>query len=190
MFGAGNQMVLVVTQAFVFAGLCLIVHAIAPNRRPIATRSPRPGWRAVLAVPVARGAGAHRAVDGIRRVAGDARLHRAVQTSRLSIYVLAGVLFSLTTLVRPAFVLLPFFLAVAVPVLVRSERERRALTGWAALCLAAAFTLLPWFTYNYVHLGRFTLSPAGGVGRGLWEASWPVARPRSGRADRSRRCHP
>ena len=32
--------------------------------------------------------------------------------------------------------------------------------------------MVPWFTYNYVYLGRFTLSPAGGVGRGLWEGSW------------------
>ena len=30
----------------------------------------------------------------------------------------------------------------------------------------------PWFSYNYVYLGKFTLSPAGGVGRGLWEGSW------------------
>ena len=33
-------------------------------------------------------------------------------------------------------------------------------------------TMLPWFMYNYVTLGRLTLSPAGGVGRGLWEGSW------------------
>ena len=33
-------------------------------------------------------------------------------------------------------------------------------------------TMLPWFTYNYVTLGRLTLSPAGGIGRGLWEGSW------------------
>jgi hypothetical protein len=35
-----------------------------------------------------------------------------------------------------------------------------------------AIAMLPWFTYNYLTLGRFTLSPAGGVGRGLWEGSW------------------
>ena len=49
--------------------------------------------------------------------------------------------------------------------------------------------MLPWFTYNYVTLGRFTLSPAGGVGRGLWEGSWQATMvgPRAGPADRSRR---
>ena len=36
----------------------------------------------------------------------------------------------------------------------------------------AAIALAPWFTYNYIYLGRVTLSPAGGVGRGLWEGAW------------------
>ena len=37
-----------------------------------------------------------------------------------------------TTLVRPAFVLLPFFFAIAVPLLVRSQRNRDgARPGWA-----------------------------------------------------------
>ena len=35
-----------------------------------------------------------------------------------------------------------------------------------------AIGMLPWLTYNYLTLGRFTLSPAGGVGRGLFEGSW------------------
>ena len=34
---------------------------------------------------------------------------------------------------------------------------------------------MPWFTYNYVNLGQITLSPAGGIGRGLWEGSWQGA---------------
>ena len=97
---------------------------------------------------------------------------RAIQSGRTRDFVIAGVLFSATTLVRPAFILLPFGLAVAMPVLVRSERNRRRIGQWAALALAAALTMVPWFTYNYVYLGRFTLSPAGGIGRGLWEGSW------------------
>ena len=76
-------------------------------------------------------------------------------------------------LVRPAFILLPFGLAMAMPILVPSERTPAGGIGqWAALALAAALTMVPWFTYNYVYLGRFTLSPAGGIGRGLWEGSW------------------
>jgi hypothetical protein len=75
-------------------------------------------------------------------------------------------------MVRPGFVLLPFFLAIGVPLLVRAHRRRPHLGGWAALAVAAALALMPWFTYNYVYLGAFTLSPAGGIGRGLWEGSW------------------
>jgi hypothetical protein len=97
---------------------------------------------------------------------------RAVQGGRTRDFVFAGVLFSLTTIVRPAFILLPFGLAVAMPLLVPGQRSGKRLGQWAALALAAAITMVPWFTYNYVYLGRFTLSPAGGVGRGLWEGSW------------------
>jgi len=59
-----------------------------------------------------------------------------------------------------------------MPILVPSERNRRRIGQWAALAVVAAVTMVPWFTYNYVYLGRFTLSPAGGIGRGLWEGSW------------------
>ena len=97
---------------------------------------------------------------------------RAAQQGRLRDYVLAGALFSATTLVRPAFVLMPFFFAIAVPMLVRSQRTPAALKGWAALVVTAALALTPWFAYNYVNLGQITLSPAGGIGRGLWEGSW------------------
>lgn len=98
---------------------------------------------------------------------------RAIGRDRFSDFILAGVLFSATTMVRPAFVLLPFGLAIAMPLLVASERSRpRRLGQWGAFALAAALTLTPWFTYNYVYLGSFTLSPAGGIGRGLWEGTW------------------
>jgi 4-amino-4-deoxy-L-arabinose transferase-like glycosyltransferase len=97
---------------------------------------------------------------------------RAVQRGRLRDYLLAGVLFSATTLVRPAFVLMPFFFAIAVPMLVRHQRSLPELKRWAALAIAAALALMPWFAYNYVNLGQITLSPAGGIGRGLWEGSW------------------
>ena len=97
---------------------------------------------------------------------------RAVQLGRTRDFVLAGVLFSAATIVRPAFILLPFGLAIGMPVLVPGERSGTRIGQWGALALAAAITMAPWFTYNYVYLGRFTLSPAGGIGRGLWEGSW------------------
>ena len=172
-FGVGNQMALVISQAFVFAALCLIVYAIArrvagENTATIAAIAaalfaPFPYFGALAVTEL-----------WTAFVASIAMLAclKAVQSGRTRDYAIAGVLFSLTTLVRPAFVLLPFFLAIAVPVLVREQRKRLALQGWAALAIAAALTLAPWFAYNYTYLGRLTLSPAGGVGRGTWEASW------------------
>ncbi len=56
---------------------------------------------------------------------------RAVQQGRTRDFVIAGLLFSGTTLVRPAFVLLPFGLAIAMPLLVPSERNRRRAGQWA-----------------------------------------------------------
>ena len=72
----------------------------------------------------------------------------------------------------------------------RAARVRRWRSGQR--CSAAfAIAMVPWFTYNYVTLGRFTLSPAGGVGRGLWEGlmAGHVVRPPAERADASRRRH-
>src|SRR5207247_10057036 len=51
-------------------------------------------------------------------------------------------------------------------------RESLLACFWMAMLAAFAVVMLPWLSYNYVTLGRFTLSPAGGVGRGLWEGSW------------------
>jgi 4-amino-4-deoxy-L-arabinose transferase-like glycosyltransferase len=173
MFGVGNDLAVTIVQALVFAALCVLVYAIgrrlAGPRVAIAAAvltalfSPLPHFAALVLTEL-----------WTTFVATAAMLItlRAVQQQRLRDYVLAGVLLSATTLVRPAFVLLPFFLAGAMPLLTRSQRTWPALRGWAALVLAAGLTLLPWFTYNYVHLGQFTLSPAGGIGRGLWEGSW------------------
>ena len=85
-----------------------------------------------------------------------------------------GVLLALTTLSRPVFVLLPFALAAVGLVLfpLMRVRERPRVAQWAAMLAMFALTMTPWFAYNYVTLGRFTISPAGGVGRGLWEGSW------------------
>lgn len=173
LFGVGNQMALVIAQALVFAALCLLVFAIA--RRVAGEREALvAATGAALFSPFPYFAALALTELWTAFVASLAMLAciSAMQSGKTTRYALAGVLFSLTTLVRPAFVLLPFFLAIGVPLLVRSQRDSRALRGWAALAGAAVITLMPWFTYNYVNLGAFTLSPAGGVGRGIWEGSW------------------
>ena len=163
-----------IAQAFVFALICLIAYALA--QRVAGERAatiaavmtalfpPLPYYGALVLTEV---------WTTFMMVLACLVCLRAIQQDRIRDFVLAGVLFSLTTIVRPAFVLLPFGLAMGMPILVPSERSRSRRVGqWAALAIAAAITLTPWFTYNYVYLGRFTLSPAGGIGRGLWEGSW------------------
>ena len=92
------------------------------------------------------------------------------------------------------FVLFPFALAavgIVVFPLPAGPAAAAAAADGRVMLAAFALTMLPWFTYNYVTLGRFTLSPAGGIGRGMWEGSWQatLVRPPAERADASRRRH-
>src|SRR5436190_21651228 len=99
---------------------------------------------------------------------------RALESQSLASFAALGVLLGLTALSRPVFVLFPFALAAVGIVVFPLAAVKRAppLGRWAALVVASMLTLLPWFTYNYVTLGQFTMSPAGGVGRGIWEGQW------------------
>jgi hypothetical protein len=173
LFGV-NTLPVAVAQAFVFALICLMVYAI--GRRVAGEHAgmvaalmtalfpPLPYYGALVLTEV---------WTTFMMMGACLVCLRAMQQDRLRDFILAGVLFSATTIVRPAFILLLFGLAIAMPILVASERSRgRRLGQWGALALAAAITMVPWFTYNYVYLGRFTLSPAGGIGRGLWEGTW------------------
>lgn len=172
LFGASTLPV-AIAQALVFALICLIVYALA--RRIAGGRTaavaalmtalfpPLPYYGALVLTEV---------WTTFVLMAAMLVCLRAVQQGRTRDFLLAGALFSGATLVRPAFVLLPFGLAIAMPMLVPSERNRRRAGQWAALAVVAAITMVPWFTYNYVYVGRFTLSPAGGIGRGLWEGTW------------------
>lgn len=171
--GVGNDLAVTAVQALVFAGICVLAFHI--GRRTLGERA---GLGAALLValfsplPYFGGLVLTELWTAFVATAAMLQCFRAVQRRGLGDFILAGVLLSATTLVRPAFFLLPFFLAIGMPLLIKRERERQALGRWAALALAAAITMLPWFTYNYAYLGQFTLSPAGGVGRGLWEGSW------------------
>ena len=171
--GVGNDLAVTSVQAVAFAVLCVLVYFV--GRRVLGERaglsaaalvalfSPLPYFGALVLTEL---------WTAFVATAAMLQCLRAVQRRGLGDFMLAGVLLSATTLVRPAFFLLPFFLAIGMPLLVKRERERPALRLWAALAFAAAITMLPWFSYNYVYLGQFTLSPAGGIGRGLWEGSW------------------
>jgi hypothetical protein len=172
MFGV-RTMPVAIAQAFVFVLICFLVYALAARLAGPRTASvaaimtalfpPLPYYGALVLTEV---------WTTFVLIGAMLVCLRAVQSGRTRDFVIAGLLFSCTTIVRPAFILLPFGLAIAMPIVVPSERNRRRIGQWAALAIVAAITMVPWFTYNYVYLGRFTLSPAGGIGRGLWEGSW------------------
>jgi 4-amino-4-deoxy-L-arabinose transferase-like glycosyltransferase len=171
--GVGNDTAVAIAQAFVFTLICLATFAIA--RRAGGNRAGTAAALGMTVFPTVPYFGALVLTEVWTTLLASLAMIvclRAAQTLRVSLFVLAGVLFGVTTLIRPVFILLPFFLAGGVPILVRAHRTRVALSRWAVLVGVACLTLLPWFTYNYVHLGRFTISPAGGIGRGLWEGSW------------------
>ncbi|HXD75678.1 MAG TPA: glycosyltransferase family 39 protein [Vicinamibacterales bacterium] len=101
---------------------------------------------------------------------------RAVQSRRFSSFAALGVILGITALSRPVFALFPIGIVlvglVCFPLTGVTRDRRPSLACWAMLLAAFGITMLPWFTYNYVNFGRFTLSPAGGMGRGTWEGSW------------------
>ena len=171
-----SHLAVAIAQAFVFAAICLVVYCIArrvtSERVAIAAAAavtalfpPLPYFGALVLTEVWTTFVLSLALLACLRAAAAGRLARlrrrgaAASAARRSC--------------RPAFVLLPFGLAIGMPLLVPAERRTPAASaGWAVLALAGGLTLLPWLTYNYAYLGQFTLSPAGGIGRGLWEGSW------------------
>ena len=171
-FGEGTLPV-AVAQAFVFALICLIVYRIGRRAADERTGTIAAFMTALFpALPYYGALVLTEVWTTFMMVCAVAVCLRAIQQDRFRDFIVAGVLFSATTIVRPAFILLPFGLAIAMPMLVRAQRSNARRVGqWAALALAAALTMVPWFTYNYVYLGSFTLSPAGGIGRGLWEGT-------------------
>jgi hypothetical protein len=101
-------------------------------------------------------------------------LVRAVHEQRPGLFAAFGVLAAATALSRPAFVLfLPGIVVMALalfPLIGWAARPARS--RWILALAVYAVAMLPWFTYNYVTMNRFTVSPAGGVGRTIWEGSW------------------
>jgi 4-amino-4-deoxy-L-arabinose transferase-like glycosyltransferase len=104
---------------------------------------------------------------------------RGLNGGGLGTFAGLGCLLALTALSRPAFALFPIALAAMGIVLFPALRVRKPLTArhWAVMLFAFVVSMMPWFTYNYLAVGRVTLSPAGGVGRGIWEGSWQATWP-------------
>ena len=178
LFGT-HQLAVALTQTVVFAALCIVVYAIA--------------LRATSDEAIAIGAAAATALfppiayfvplvmtevwTTLLFVLSMLLALRALHERSPGPFVALGILIALTTLSRPVFVLFPVALA-AIGLIVfplAHVRARPRAWQWGVMLVAFGITMLPWFGYNYLTLGRFTLSPAGGVGRGLWEGSWQAA---------------
>ena len=174
--GGVSQMSVAVAQTMVFAAICLLVFATARRitSEPIAIAaaaatalfSPLPYFGALVMTEL---------WTAFLLTAAMWATIRAAQTRTPAAFALAGMLFGITALSRPVFALFPVAMALVGLVLLPlfRARPRPAASGWIVLAVAGMLTLVPWFTYNYVYLGRFTMSPAGGIGRGIWEGSWP-----------------
>jgi hypothetical protein len=178
LFGTG-QLPVALAQTLVFAALCLVVFAIAQRTTGDDTIAVGAAAATALFPPIAY------FVPLVMTEVWTTLLFtisiwaalRALGARTAGPFALLGFLIAMTTLSRPVFVLFPFALAaVGVIVLpVVRVRARPSAWQWAVMLAAFAIAMVPWFTYNYVTLGRFTLSPAGGIGRGLWEGSWQAA---------------
>ena len=175
LFGA-HQIAIALAQTLVFVAICLVVYAIARRATPDSTIATAAAAATALFPPIPY------FVPLVMTEVWTTLLFtvtmwlalRARRERSLVPFLWLGVLLALTALSRPVFVLFPAALAaiglIVLPLLRLAERPRAG--QWAGMLLAFAVTMLPWLAYNYATLGRFTLSPAGGIGRGLWEGSW------------------
>ena len=163
-----------VVQALVFGALCLVVYAIA--RRLTSPRLALSAAALVAAYPTFPYFGALTLTElwtTFVLTCGMFCCVRAVQSERVAWFAAAGLLIGLTALTRPGFFLLPAFLALPAALHIwQSQRRSPLIFGWVLAVLAFGAVMAPWFAYNYRHFGQLTLSPAGSLGRPIWEASW------------------
>jgi 4-amino-4-deoxy-L-arabinose transferase-like glycosyltransferase len=170
-----HQIAVALAQAALFAGICLLAYATA---RPIvpARVATAAAFAVALFPPIPYfGALVMTEVWTTFWLTTSIWLAlRAARGCRLAPFAALGASVAVVALSRPAFALLPLALAavgwIALP-LTRPRSPSRPAT-WAVMIAVFAVAMLPWFAYNYRATGRVTLSPAGGVGRGLWEGSW------------------
>ena len=170
-----HQLSVAIPQTIVFMAICLIVYAmarrIAPEPVAVAASAvtalfpPIPYFGALVMTEVW--------TTLLFTLSMWASLS-ALSDRGFARFAWLGALLAIATLSRPVFVLFPFAIAAVGLVLfpLLGVRERPGVAQWSVMLAVFAVTMMPWFAYNYSTLGRFTLSPAGGVGRGLWEGSW------------------
>jgi 4-amino-4-deoxy-L-arabinose transferase-like glycosyltransferase len=169
LFGIDNTMAVVIAQSLVFAALCLLVYATA--RHVLPETGAMAAALATACFPPLPYFGALVVTELWATFLLTAALWMtfvARRSNRVWHAIIAGVLVAATALTRPVFILLPFALFGVAAIVDRFRHWKLWLVAFAMTGLG----VLPWFAYNYTYLGRFTLSPAGGIGRAMWEGSW------------------
>jgi 4-amino-4-deoxy-L-arabinose transferase-like glycosyltransferase len=171
LFGS-HQLAVVLVQGGLFVTLCLLVYAIARLAADesvaltaaaiTAAYSPLPFFAALLLTELW--------TTFVVTVA-ILCLVQALRRRSIAWGSAAGFSFAYSALSRPAFLLLaPFLLGTAVLLAPRRQLARAGV--WGSLGVVFALTMAPWFAYTHRHFGGFTIAPAGGVGRAIWEGSW------------------
>ena len=157
-----RQLPVALAQTALFAVICLAVYATA---------------RRVTSEPVAVGAAAATALFPAIPYFGALVMTEVLTTLLFTIsmwlalsalgerglqrFAWLGLLLALTTLSRPVFVLFPFALAAVGFVLfpLFRVRVRPGVAQWGVMLATFALTMSPWFTYNYVTLGKIHAVP-------------------------------
>ena len=174
-----SQMAVAAGQTALFTGICLLVYVLGRHlvAEPVALTAafltalypPLPYFGALVMTEVWT-----TLVFTLAMAIAVSAWRNPARAGSAPRFALLGIVLAVAALSRPVFVLFPFALAAVGLVILPIVRVRcRPKAGhWAVMIGTFAIAMLPWFTYNYVTLGAFTMSPAGGVGRGLWEGSW------------------
>jgi hypothetical protein len=167
-----SQLAVAIAQALLFLVICVLVYAIARRCAPepvaigaaavTACYSPLPFFGALLLTELW--------TTFVLTVASFCLL-RALHARPGLWGSAAGFCYAYTALSRPAFALLPVFLGVSA-LLLAPRTVTKHVPAWGSLAVVFALTMTPWFVYTHRHFGVVTLSPAGGVGRAVWEGSW------------------
>ncbi|MDO8680111.1 MAG: glycosyltransferase family 39 protein [Acidobacteriota bacterium] len=169
LFGIDNDLAVAIAQAVVFAGICLMAFHLGRHVMDekfalagaalTAAFSPIPFFGALVLTEI----WATFLLTATMAVTLAARARGSYGFA-----IAAGILAASTALTRPVFVLVPIGLFGLMAILDRMRLWRL----WSAALIAATLCLAPWFAYNYVYFDRITVSPANGLGRAFWEASW------------------
>ena len=169
-----SHLAVAVTQAVVFAALCLVVYAT--TRHFASRRVSLAAAGAAALYPTFPYFGALVLTElwtTFVLTCGMFACVRAVTTGKRRWFAASGLLIGFAALTRPVFFLLPAALALPAAMHIwQAHDRRRTAAGWFALVMVFGATMAPWFAYNYRHFGVATLSMAGNLGRPVWEGSW------------------